>query len=75
MGCLGTESGKDGGGEIVFDGLAVALVEFTRMVVRGSLGTHVVAASVMKDFSCTDARLDDKKIEKSCGVSYSMDPI
>jgi hypothetical protein len=30
----------------MFDGLSVSLVEFTRMVVRGSLGAHVVTESI-----------------------------
>jgi len=47
LGCFGAEGGEDGGGEVIFNGLAVALVEFAGMVVGGALGAHVVAASVM----------------------------
>jgi len=49
LGCFGAEGGEDGGGEVIFNGLAVALVEFAGMVVGGALGAHVVAACVDLD--------------------------
>ena len=44
--CFFTKGGEDGFGQILFNGFSMFLVEVTRVVVGGALGTHVIAGTV-----------------------------